>query len=155
MIPTESDYQERISIPSNTTLSKGQKCSDIGNGIYDSTVNTGKIIDSEISYLKAYKDAHLAKIQALSEPQRGAALNYLNSQIVQRENIANQISNATQSGTFVTDGAIFNATTQDWDNWYQGNDQKALNKAVQVAKQINNDLDNLAAMGSIEAYFIA
>ena len=154
LIPTEANYQESISIPSNTTLSKGQKCSDIGNGIYDSTVNTGKIIDSEISYLKAYKSAHLAKIEALSEPQRGAALNYLNSQIVQRENIANQIDNATKKGAFVTDGAIFNATSQDWDNWYQGNDQKALDKAVQTAKQINNDLDKLSAMGSIEAYFI-
>lgn len=157
-IPTEGDYTERLEIPSNTTLAKGQDCSVIGDALYKDTIKTGEILENEIDYLKAYKTAHMSEIMALPAAQRDATLNYINSQIVQREAIVAKIENATVSGYFKSDGAIYNATSyEETGNVVLGlgvSDQEAVDAAVKTAKDINSDLSELSSIGSVDAYML-
>lgn len=155
-IPPVSDYGATITIPSDTKLDRGEDCTEIGNAIYDDTVKTRDVLESEIAYFKAYKLAHMNEIMALPEAQREASLQLLNTQIVERECIVAKINVALTCGDWVSDGAIFNATS----NEHTGNvvlglfvsDQDAVDASVKAASEINNDVQKLVTVGSVDAY---
>lgn len=157
-IPTTGDYSGGISIPYNTTLGEGEDCTTIGDSIYRSTMQTSEKLSDEIADLNAYKEAHLSEIMALPPAQREATLNYINTQIVERQSIIDQINTATTHGYFKNDGPIFNATSNDLTgNVVLGagvSDQEAVDSSVAAAKSINNNVSELSSMSSIEAYML-
>ena len=155
-IPPSGGHSESIAIPTDTTLDKGEDCTEIGNAIYQETIKAGEVMNSEITYLEALKTTYMADIMALPPAQRDVALNYLNAEIVARKNVVSQIETATFGDFWQSDGAIFNATSNsETGNMVLGvgvSDQDAVNSSVAAAKKINNSLSDLSSLGSIEAY---
>lgn len=155
LLPDEPNYDVGIEIPSDTTLDRGEDCTAVGDAIYDSTTETCAQVGEDLATFERYKEMYGDQIMALPEPQRSVVENALNTEIVVRQNVLDQVGAANQNGWFVADGAIFNATSYG----HTGNvtigfqsDQSAVNASVNVAQSVNTQLSGLTTPESFVAY---